>query len=541
MYRNLLTKISFYKINSLIFVLLTLSTFRYQKKVLNFFNFNDSLLIGTLGEISFILLILLSLTYVIKINLKYIIYLFIIFSIWVLFSILLNYHLIDFLYIKKSLQIFYCFYIFLVFSNIKDELNFPLIQNLIIILISVFTSFTFIYNAIIHGLYLKEIYILFSILIFLNIFLFLNPRKKILIFASFIVLYLSIYFIFKIIIDTPYDYLDIELFNRKNSFSWILLFFFSLILFKNYKKNERIQNNLFITVIILFSLIFCSEYIFLSKIILVLLKIFLYKFESKKYLFFILFLFSVSCYFLLVIFLPENFIQILNYIANKIFDLNNLGVVRASDQNFSFISEISQINYNDSKFFTDIYLGLIHRVVIAKIYMLNLYDGLIIKDNHVIITEYFSFNFTDPKKTGFHKSEIVQSYINLLPECLNLKLRLNECAAHFSQLENQEFSPIYLDEFIFSQEFNSSHNQYIDLINRFRYLSIFFIIIVGTTLLKIITNNKLNYMFISLFFITVLILNFDNYLFYNYFNVSFVIWMLFGISINNHIKSQFKY
>ena len=161
MYRNLLTKISFYKINSLIFVLLTLSIFRYQKKVLNFFNFNDSALVGTLGEISFILLILFSLTYVIKINLKYIIYLFIIFSIWVFLSILLNYHLIDFLYIKKSLQIFYCFYIFLVFSNIKDELNFPLIQNLIIILISVFTLFSLIYNATINGLYLKEIYILF--------------------------------------------------------------------------------------------------------------------------------------------------------------------------------------------------------------------------------------------------------------------------------------------------------------------------------------------------------------------------------------------
>ena len=217
-----------------------------------------------------------------------------------------------------------------------------------------------------------------------------------------------------------------------------------------------------------------------------------------------------------------------------------MGVVKASDQNFSFISEISQISFNDSKFFTDIYLGLIHRVVIAKIYMLNIYDGLIIKDNHIIITEYFSFNFTDPAKTGFDKTEIVQNYINLLPECVNLKLRLNECAAYFGQLENQEFSPIYLDELIFTQEFNSSHNQYIDLINRFRYLSIFFIIVVGTTLLKIITNNKLNNMFISLFFITVLILNFDNYLFYNFFNVSFMIWMLFGISINNHIKSQFK-
>lgn len=541
MYRNLLTKISFYKINSLIFVLLTLSTFRYQKKVLNFFNFNDSALVGTLGEISFILLILFSLTYVIKINLKYIIYLFIIFSIWVLFSILLNYHLIDFLYIKKSLQIFYCFYIFLVFSNIKDELNFPLIQNLIIILISVFTLFSLIYNATIHKLYLKEIYILFSILIFLNIFLFLNQRKKILIFASFIVFYLSIYFIFKIIIDTPYDYLDIELFNRTNSFSWILLFFFSLILFKNCKKNERIQNNLLITVIIVFSLIFCSWYIFLSKIILVLLKIFLYKFESKKNLFFILFLFSISSYLFLVIVLPENFIQILNYIVNKIFNLNNLGVIKASDQNFSFISEVSQISFNNSRLFTDIYLGLIHRIAIAKIYMLNLSDGLIIKENHVIITEYFSFNFTDPKNTGFDQTEIVQNYINLLPECINLKFRLNECADYLGGLENQEFSPIYLDELIFTQGFNSSHNQYIDLINRFRYLTIFLIIVVGTTLLKIISNNKLNNMFISLFFITALILNFDNYLFYNFFNVSFMIWMMFGISINNHIKSQFKY
>jgi len=226
--------------------------------------------------------------------------------------------------------------------------------------------------------------------------------------------------------------------------------------------------------------------------------------------------------------------------TNKFFNLENLGVIKVSDQNFSFIFEVSQINFQDSKIFTDIYLGLIHRAAIAKIYMSNLFDGLIINNNHIITTEYFSFNFIDPAKTGFHNSEIVKNYQNLLPECINLKLRLNECALYLNQLENQQFSPIYLDELIFTQKFNSSHNQYIDLLNSFKYLAIILMFVIGITLFKIIINNKLNNMFVSLVFIITLILNFDNYLFYNFFNVSFVIWMFLGLSINPHIKSQLK-
>lgn len=537
---KLLNRICFRKINSLIFILLTLSTFRFQKSYINFFNYNDINLLKRLGEISFILLILFSLVYLFKLNRKNIINLFVISIIWILFSLFFNFQLINFQYIKKSLQVFYCFYIFLAFSNIKDEINFSLIQNLIIILLSVFTFFSFLYNGIINKLYLNEILSLSIILISLNFFLFLKPKKKTLVFTSFIIFYLVTYAIFKIIVDTPYDYLDIELFNRKNSFSWVILFFFALILFKNCKQDEKIHQNLFISLIILFSLIFCSLYIFCSKIILILLQIFLKKFQSKKIFLFAPLIFFLLPYLIIITFFQENFIQILNYMTNKVFNLENLGVIKVSDQNFNFLFEVSQINFQDSKIFTDIYLGLIHRAAIAKIYMSNLFDGLIVNNNHIITTEYFSFNYIDPAKTGFHNSEIVKNYQNLLPECINLKLRLNECALYLNQLENQQFSPIYLDELIFTQKFNSSHNQYIDLLNSFKYLTIILMFVIGITLFKIIINNKLNNMFVSLVFITTLILNFDNYLFYNFFNVSFVIWMALGLSINPHIKSQFK-
>ena len=107
--------INFDKLNSLVLILITFSTFRYHKKYLNLTHFNDINLIKIFGEICFLLLIFISLIYILRLSRKAIIYLLAISLFWSIASILLNYDIINFTYIKKSFQIIYCFFIFLVF------------------------------------------------------------------------------------------------------------------------------------------------------------------------------------------------------------------------------------------------------------------------------------------------------------------------------------------------------------------------------------------------------------------------------------------
>ena len=106
MTKFLLNSIRFDKINSYIFILLALSTFRFNAIKFNFIYFNEVKVLIIFWQSCFLLLILISLIYLLKLTKKNIIYLTIISLIWSLFSITFNYDIINYIYIKNiNLQI----------------------------------------------------------------------------------------------------------------------------------------------------------------------------------------------------------------------------------------------------------------------------------------------------------------------------------------------------------------------------------------------------------------------------------------------------
>ena len=123
--------LNFKKINSIILILLVYSNLRYFKISYNFTGINNFNFIQLLGEITFYLLLLTSAIYLVKINKKALKNLIILVFTWVLISLIFNYQELDFFYIKKTIQIFFCFFIFIVFSEQKEKIDFILLENLL--------------------------------------------------------------------------------------------------------------------------------------------------------------------------------------------------------------------------------------------------------------------------------------------------------------------------------------------------------------------------------------------------------------------------
>ena len=571
MKRLFFNNINFDKLNSLVLILITFSTFRYHKKYLNLTHFNDINLIKIFGEICFLLLIFISLIYILRLSRKAIIYLLAISLFWSIASILLNYDIINFTYIKKSFQIIYCFFIFLVFINIKEKLNFKLIESLIIFIILVNTFFWFYYGLENNQIEFNPIIftlICILLILFLKSRLKFNEKKKyfyIFLIISFLLFYLKTEFFENYV----YDKNDIELFTRKNSFSWMILLFFSLILFfKGFNSNKNNQF-LLLMVIIIFSKIFISSYIFFGLIFLMIL----FFIQNKlNFFFYISLIIMFACsllYILIVFFYTDTYIKILNEIFNYIFNIDNLGLLVISDQNFSYDIEVSQINSKISPIGTNLYLGLIHRAAMIKIYMLNITNNIFMDVNYLMTIEYFSFYFEDPQNTGFKNEAFVKDYHFYIKDCMALNIRVLECATHHGFVGMEDFREIHPSEIYFReihpfeipprlemyiklfdpnflttylhdtryyQKFNSPHNQYLDLINSFRFLGFILMIFMAFCALKLSKFNKSNEFFFIIILILLLLLNFDNYLFYNYFNVSYFLWMVLGLSINPNLN-----
>ena len=322
---------NFEKINSIIFILLIYSNLRYFKISYNFTGIQDFNFIQIIGEILFYLLILISLCYLVKITKKILKNFIILILTWSMISLLINYQVIDFIYIKKTLQIFLCFYIFVVFSEEKKTIDFNLFENLLIIFISLVTLFAlFYYNLIFFGIVYFLIF--FLCLIFL--------KKRLLFFNSSILFYLILYFYVHFYINAQYDYLDIEAFIRKNSISWVILLTF--IANKIFRKKKNLSLDFFI---ILFTLLFCAKYVFLIQILIYGL-ISLTK-KNKRYLdyIFILSFLLPVIYTITIIFFTSHYLELINNIYNYIFDLENLGIIVATDNNLERIYEVSQINF----------------------------------------------------------------------------------------------------------------------------------------------------------------------------------------------------
>lgn len=515
------------KINSIICILLILTNLRYFKLNSNFLVFNNLNLIQIVGEICLIFLILVTFIYLIKLDRKNLINLSFLIFIWIAMSLILNHQIIDFSYIKKSIQIFLCFFIFLVFSKNQNKFDFKLLENLTIILISSIIIFSLFY----HNLF----YFLLAYL-FLILFYFIYSEKVFYFFSIFFFVVLIFYLNFYL--NTRYDFLDIEIFIRKNNISWtILLLFFANIIFREKKNTSR---NFFI---ILFTFIFCAKYVFVIQI-LVYGVTYISK-KNTKFLnyFLVASIFLPMIYFIIISKFTGYYIEFLNYVFNGFFKIENLGIITFNDGFNEKIYEISQINFSLSFFLSEIYVGLVQRALLAEVYLQNILNNQMLNDDFLINIKYRSIVLAEANlQNPFSNSKFINNFAYYFSECDKLSLRTYECAVElgFLPLEPDHLTIRYKglsqfsNETIYNQNFNSPHNQFLDFANKFGLLGLFLFLFFIIKIREILKNNFNTNNFKIIVIVIFLLLNFDNYLFYNFFSVSYLAWMLLGLSINRY-------
>ena len=167
-----------------------------------------------------------------------------------------------------------------------------------------------------------------------------------------------------------------------------------------------------------------------------------------------------------------------------------------------------------------------------------------IHDNYFLRVSYYSVSFAqniNPENlshfNNFIKSDFIKNYELYFKKCSNLSMRIDECAQHFGYIDSKNNLSKNISQIIFNQKFNSSHNQFIDLIVNFGVYAILIFSFLIFQIMKILKNISYSYNFKILVISILILLNFDNYLFYNYFNISYLIWILLGLSINlNYCK-----
>lgn len=528
------TIFNFKIINSLLLFFLVYSNLRYFKISFNFTGVNEFNFIQFFGEMSFYLSLFISFIYLLEINKKKFKNLITLFFGWVVISLIFQYHLLDFSYLKKSIQIFLCFYIFIVFSEQKEKINFILLESLTVTFLTLIALFSFFY----YELYLAGLIYVFSFFIFLILI-----KNKILFYKFSILFFFVIFIYIQFYINPQYDYLDIEAFVRKNSISWFVLLIF--VANKLFREQQNFYLDLFITI---FTLLFLSKYIFF-----IILLIYTLIFISRKKIFILdyilLFSFVIPILYTLIIgFFTSHFIEFISFISNYIYDLDNLGIILGVDENFQKTYQVSQINYHTSNFFTEIYLGLVHRALLAEIFFLNIINNFHIDENYLLEIKYYSaliIESFNPKDStylnNFKNSEFINNYSLYFKKCMDLSMKIDECASHFGFITNENNVSQNILQIVFNQKFNSSHNQFIDIISNFGKLGILIFLFLLFQVIKILINSENNYRFKILIITILLVINFDNYLFYNYFNISFLIWTLLGISINSNYSKKINY
>lgn len=540
--------INLQNLNNLILILLILSFFRYHKLEISFSFFGNYNPIKFFGQIAFFLLLFLTTFYLFILNKKVIIYLLIIFLGWSTLSFLLNYNRIDYDYIKKSFQIFYCFYLFFVFSTIRLKLNFKFLEYISLSIILSTILFLIFYQKDIIQFHIKLL--LFFLFVAISILFFLIQKNRLYQILSILLL---LYFFLKLSFFEynyifKFNYFDdtIGLFTRQNSFSWMVMCLFSLKLFLDFR--EKKFNKSIYLLIISFSVNFLSVYILLSQLILIFL--FLINFYFKNFLkpLLILFFITIFLYLYMIIFKTDFYIYLINTFFNFFGDSNAYGIINGKDKNNYFLYELSTLSQKKHGTLMDIYSGLIYRAVIAKLYLVNLFNGIHLDISYQMEIEHYYLSLENEIIIPNDMTKF-KYYSSFLEKCSQLSLRGSNCFnqtglfdgyvvntidKYFSIHDISE-DPGFKDLTIYKQQFNSSHNQYFDLLNNFGYIGFLIIAIGFYAFLKEIFSEK-NSLFICIYLLNLLIiLNFDNYLFYNFFNVSYFIWLNIGLIYNKNL------
>ena len=303
-------------IDNWLLFLLIFSFFRYHSREIDFF-FGSFNIIRYLGLTSFYLLLIIPFFYLFKLDKKIIVYFVLIILFWIVINLFFNYQKINFDFIKKNIQVIYCILIFLIFSNVKFNLNFNILKLITIFII----SSTIILNVFYEENDSKFNFIFLVSIILISIFIYLFNKKNYLFFS--LLIYLTIFYLYKLILlEYPYNLPELTNFTRANAFSWMVLCLFCLILFFG-KKNFHVEKKSYLLILIMiFSINFISSYIIIAQISILFLYYINFAFNHliKFVLLFILSLLSLYVY--LIIFQTDFFLKILLiafliYLANQ--------------------------------------------------------------------------------------------------------------------------------------------------------------------------------------------------------------------------------
>ena len=455
----------------------------------------------------------------------------------------------DLEFFKKILQILICIFLFFHFSEKKININFFVYSIFIILLFSfILTLLTEIFgNAILRKIF------------FFDFWFFRNFLHSDIIVDS--------------VSQTRLNLLDKFLF-RQNSIGILIN---SLILFYLIKNKFEIKNIL--TLFFLTITIFLSDNTF-SKVITISLFICFYITQIPKFGKVLLSLvFVMIIIFLLIIYLIDlqAIINSLNNIIYYIFKIFNYqidyfkyGYLGLSDNNFAikykvlsldnFYSLVSQKDLshmnNAHKIYFDYYFGIISRIAIFKFKLIN-YTNL----NFVeILNSPFQLNLYPSGYLELTKKVTLDNDISLsVLENNNIILDLNKKlqSGYFAEkCINDDFSFITcLNYEIFklhpnleytfynpghiSQRLVSTHNSFLTLFlifNKFSNLLLVNFIIIFLYLLFFIRKE-----FMFLFLGSILIMLFEDYLFFNRFNISIIFWILMAQCVNRiNITSKIK-
>ena len=195
--------------------------------------------------------------------------------------------------------------------------------------------------------------------------------------------------------------------------------------------------------------IFCAKYVFLIQILVYGVSFIVKKNTKLINYFFFSSIFIPIIYLIIISNFTGYYIEFLNYIVNNLFNTKNLGIIASFDGLTEITYEISQINFFINNFFTDIYVGLTHRALLAEVYLQNIINNQIINDNFLVNIKYHSFQLKQLELqearmfSNFYNSEFINNFNLYYKECAKFFLRTYECAVNLGFLPiTQEYEGI---------------------------------------------------------------------------------------------------
>jgi len=371
-----------------------------------------------------------------------------------------------------------------------------------------------------HNLFVIKNFILinFSLLVFL---VFFYNQYKINVNYFLFSFFLFIFILILLLLNSE-NFLSFELENiiRSNPVSYFIFFTYAFFFYINKIGNK------FLLFLCFFLLLFASSYIKIATIILT-IGFFFNKKKFKLVILSILLLLIILniITFLFIYYDLQIFIKFIDLFFSFFFEHENKSLAVISDQYSTLYYQVSTLKNTDQlnlKFYL-FYTGIISRLLIFKIHLNNLFN------NNLYSVDYIS-NFYLQSILIVDEIRYILNLLNIsnftfLKNCYLKDIEISQCLIfHIEYLSVDYLTMAYK----VNQFFNNSHNSFITLFNLFGLLGFVYLFLFIYLFLSLLLSKKIltNQIFFIISFL--IIINFEDYLFGNFFNLSIFIWIFFG-------------